>query len=45
LTHYWRQAISAALTAVNFPEALGGRSLSCVLLLPRDRQVFDTGLL
>jgi hypothetical protein len=45
LTHYWRRAISAALMAVNFPEELGGRSLSRILLLPGNRQVFDAGLL
>jgi hypothetical protein len=31
--------------AVNFPEELGGRSLSRILLLPGNRQVFDAGLL
>jgi hypothetical protein len=30
---------------VNFPEELGGRSLSRILLLPGNRQVFDAGLL
>jgi hypothetical protein len=30
---------------VNFPEDLGGRSLSRILLLPGNRQVFDAGLL
>ena len=45
LTHYWRREILAALTAVNFPDELGGRSLSRILLLPGNRQVFDAGLL